>query len=851
MLVAFGIILGVAVIIAIGVVNESTRAAVIRAYEAVVGKASLSIESQSQAKGKELLDQDMLTQIQKMPEVVVAAPLLTAVTLPTSKVKSYEQRYGLGGLAPGAALQLYGIEPGRDVHIRAYTLMAGRFLEPNETRHSIVLVDEYAAEIGIEVGEKLEIILFAGETSLRVVGLIREQGPGTINAGSVGFVPLSVLKTLYERGSQLDRIDLSLQPDILADPDKLETFRLSLQAHLGQGVKVVYPAAGGESVIQSLAGYQAGLGYFSVIALFGGIFIILNALMTLILERTREIGMLRALGMTRDQVTLVILTETLLIGGGSSWLGVQVGPFLAQGLVTLMARVVAFEVETLVVPDSALTTGLIAGLGMTLFAALIPTYQATRISPLEAIRIRGTIDESRFIKLANVLGPTLVVFALICILYVLSFEGGSIFIFVLLLGGTLCVPLASQLLEPLLNPLVQAWFGSVGQIGAKNIERNRLRTAFTAGALMLGITMFVGIRGLADSFRVKTQLWAERMFGGDLQLSIPLTSMRLGFGQQLENLDSVLIATPRYYLATDYIPINLRLDGAETQSATETLLFIAVDPLTFPQVAAFNFEEGQADEQTLLERFAQGQGIIATTTLANRYNLEIGDQLTLKTRRGLQKFDIIGLIVDFVGGGTVIYGSWQDAERYFGVRQAHQFDLKVAPNYTIEQATSLIEKRFGQKRDLQVADTRVARREALEFSDRTLALFDVTAGVALVVGLLGIANTTIINIWERRREIGGLRAIGMSKGQILQMILAESVITSVVGGVMGAAFGLVLTKTMRDAIQAGSGFNLDFIIPYSMMGLALLLSLGMAQIAAIYPALRAANLNMIEAIKYE
>ncbi|HEY4688977.1 MAG TPA: FtsX-like permease family protein [Anaerolineae bacterium] len=845
LLTTLGIVLGVAVILAISVTNQSTLSSINTIFDEASGLAHLVVAPSSDT-GQTGFSESTLSRVRGMSGVAYAVPTLQARTLLARDAEGWQFNFGLGGASGGNDVVLYGIDPALDPQARVYKLTAGRFLEPGERSYSALFTEDYAADKHITLGEDVDILLPAsrdGVATLRAVGFLKKDGPGLINSGSVAFVPIEALQEMFARSGELDQIDVVAQPEIASSVAQLADLKARLEDKLGSKFVVNYPAQRGQVVTQQLATYQQGLSFFSMIALFVGGFLIYNAFTMTIVERTQEIGLLRALGLSRAQVMRLILIEASILGVIGSILGVGFGLAMARGLIQLMGAITATEIIAVTIPLDGLLISLGVGLGVTLVSALIPAFKAGRISPLAALRARS-LDNSADTpgRLALFAGLELVTVAVAVINYVplresLVFPVGSGMVFVMFFGATLMVPTAVQKMEALLRPIVIRLFGAEGRLGAGNIERSRGRTSLTVAALMVGIAMLIGISAMGRSFQTDIDGWVNSAIGGDLLVRSPVV-MQLDFGARLAVIPGVQAVTPARYF------------GVKPANDATGLVFQAIDPDTYFQVASFQYAEDKEDAAQIERDLASGQ-ILVSTTVADKYKLKRGDLFELETRRGAQTFRVAGLVSDFTSQGYVINGTLDTMRRYFGINNVDRFTLKLAPGASVETVKKAIEDKYAKSRHVQVETTEDFRRRVRELANRAFGLLDVLANIGVLVAALGVINTMMMNVLERQREIGALRSIGMTRAQVMRMILAEAGAMGTAGAVFGIGFGILLTNVLVDGMRQMSGYRLMLEMPLSAILTGIAIAFLVSQVAALYPAWRASQVNIVEAIKHE
>ena len=276
-----------------------------------------------------------------------------------------------------------------------------------------------------------------------------------------------------------------------------------------------------------------------------------------------------------------------------------------------------------------------------------------------------------------------------------------------------------------------------------------------------------------------------------------------------------------------------------------------VDPEKHAQVGSFTFISTMGDAEQSMARLAEGDAIFLSSLIAGRYGLDVGDTLAIQTRRGLKKFEVAGTVVDFHDQGMVIEGSWRDMRQCFRVDDVAAFQVAVEPGADPQEIMDTIERLYGTRRNLTTFSSQTLKEEALGISAQTTALFDALAWIAVVVAALGVVNTLLMNVMERTREIGMLRGGGMTRWQVIKMILAESGVMGLIGGVLGIGVGIVLARVFIISVNQMQGYNLAYQMPSDALLFAIIVSLVVSQIAAVWPSARAARLHVIEAIQFE
>jgi putative ABC transport system permease protein len=373
------------------------------------------------------------------------------------------------------------------------------------------------------------------------------------------------------------------------------------------------------------------------------------------------------------------------------------------------------------------------------------------------------------------------------------------------------------------------------------VQRSRQRTALTVAALMIGVAMVIMTRSMTQSFAGDLRGWMSAYIGGDIYIgsSIPLRS---DVARRIESVAGVSAVAPVRYFNVDW-----RTPAGDY----ETINFMAYNPVSYSQVTSFVFSENQADPAEVVRQLSQGNSILLSSVLAEKHGLKAGESISLRTSSGLSPFRIAAVVVDFYNQGLVVQGSWEDMRRYFRINDASTFMVKVTDGYQVEQVQSRIDELYGKRYRLTLEANTSIRGRVLNLMDQAFSLFDVMALIAVAVGSLGVINTLTMSVIERTQEIGMLRAVGMTRGQVVRMVLAEAGLMGVFGSILGLATGVILARILFSGMTAMSGYKITFVMPADGLVVTLLAGLVISQIAAIFPALRAARIKILEAVHYE
>lgn len=836
-----GITIGVAGILALGITNQASMQSITKVFEESSGKTDLMITASTE---NQTLSDTTISITENIPGIRMVLPIFKANTAFSKQVATEGLELTFMGMDSGGFL-LHGVNPLLEPLAREYNITGGRFLDDKLEAFEVVLVENLAQEEEVQVGDLIEVLTPNGVEKLRVVGLMAREGPGQVNNGAFGVIPVSTAQRMFNRVGEYDQLDLLLTENLTNQ--EIEEKRLATQRRLGESVSVTYPAGQGQRMSQMLSNYQIGLNFLSGIALFVGAFLIYNAFAMTVVERTREFGMLRTIGMSRRQIISQMIMEALVLGVLGSILGVFLGVLGAKGLSSLVGSLIGSDIGAdLAIPGNALMISLLVGIIVTLFGALMPSIQAGRVSPIAALRVRGRSSKTWITRSGWKFGLLSLLISTAILLwnpfpYDPQFILGSLTVFLMFGGVTMVIPGTVSIWEKLSRPFMRLIYQNSGLIGSRNIERSRIRTTLTIAALLIGVAMILVVRIMTASFANDLFSWINAYLGGDIYVHSSI-ALRADMANQIDRITGVDAATPIHYQNIEF----LNPDGD-----LELLTFMSIDPATYSRVTSFVFSDSETNPNLALRKLNDGGAIFISSVMAEKFDLAIEDRLWIKTNQGLQDFEISAVVVDFYNQGLVVTGNRHDLRRYFRSNETSTILVKVEEDAAIDDVISNIDQVFGKRYNLSLESNNDIRENIYTLMDQAFSMFDVMAVLAVLIASLGIVNTLTMNVMERTQEIGMLRAIGMTRGQVIKMVLSEAGLMGVIGGLIGLVFGILLSKIFLTGMTAMSGYKLDFIVPLGGVLTSLIVSLVISQLAAIQPARRAARTNVLVAIRYE
>lgn len=819
-LTTIGVTLGVAVLYAGLATNAGIGAAVDRAVATMVGRAELRVA----AFGEMGLSDATLGTIAAAPGVEVVAP-------------SFERRtyLGTGLFGPGplpAPVTLVGIDPDLEPRIHDLTLSSGTALSAGTEPEALVSAT-LATEDALAVGSRVGVQGVDAPVYLRVVGVLADDGPWAGATGRAIVTRLPIAQSVFGTDG-LTRVDVGLMDgtDRATVVDALE------RTLLVEPYVVSSPSDLAAAMEASTGDFVATTALIAAIALFAGAFLIFNTLSMTVVERVRELGLLRAAGATRGQITTYILVQASVIGVVGAALGIVTGGALAAGIAAWMGAVGSVPLTSPVVRLSDAVTALAIGVGVTLAAAIEPARRAGRVAPVEALRARLDLPSARRARLRWLVA----VFGTVGLLGLLIWPRAageaallrSLIVYAVLLVVALLVPLVLPMLARLAGTPFIVVSRLEERLARASVLRDRGRAALTVGALTVGLAMIVALGGVAQHARAAAGSWIADVVPGDLVVtSIFPRSLDEGLDETLVSLAGVRSVSP---IATfDLAVRGNRIDGAAMVGAD-----LAAD-------GRLQLVEG--DRPAALAALDTGGSVIVPSGVAARDGLRIGTPVTVVAVDGsAMNLRVVGIAARTLPGpsGESLLVGWADAGR-LGIEGADAFAVRFVDDASaVDRAALADEARTLALDPVPLDRIQGAIGEAL---DRVFGLFDALSLVAVVVASLGIVNTLTMNVLERVREIGVLRAAGMTRRQVWRSVVVEAGITGLIGAMCGVVAGIVVGGLM--VALSGGRWDATAGVPWLAVGVAFVLGVVLAMLAAAYPARLASGISIVRAVGYE
>lgn len=830
-LTCIGILLGVAMGVGIGLLNESTMKSFNDMVKGVAGNSDVTVT----VAGRNGMSPEALDEVMAVAEVRAATP--------TVRVS------GFLADRPQETIMLLGIDALADAEFRTLKATDKPGFDPLSflnSPDSVLVSETLARRAGIKVGDELAVVLHGEKVGFTVRAVVAEEGAAKIYSGNVLVVDLYGSEERLGRGGKIDQIDVIGKPEV-----PTAALQKALSAHLGEGYIVEQPGRNkqAEKMIQGLRKTVDMLGLLS---LFVGMFLIYNTFSTAVAQRRREIGILRAHGTSRGQIVAIFLGEAAVLGLIGSILGCLAGVGLARLLIEDFAQTISnfyFQVHTEVVTLSwpLLVKSTVMGVVAAVVSAVFPALRAASISPLEALS-GSQLESSRardfrwaFVAGLAALGAE--VYILVSSWEESTIEIGLVSALVSFLALALLSPFLISALTALLRPLNKLFFGVEARLGGDNLTRARGRTAVTVSALMIGITLAVSMGGSFASLSKSIDEWMTDGITADLSVrgsvnlpgvnSVPLP---LEFAAELAKLPGVADVgtfriTPVPLVSGDVVQVyGINSDAFRKHSKSRWL---------------------EGDKEAARGKLQQGGYTVISENLSTKYDLHPGDKMTIVGPKGRRSYEVLGVQVDYSSDLGAALLERSDYLECFDDPHVDAFDLWLDDGADPVALRAEIARRFPDKQ-LFVQTNKEFRDEIHKAVNQVFEMTDVMQLLVIVIAVIGIINTLLVSILDRTRELGVLRAVGFTKEQLAKLILWEAGLMGLIAGLLGALSGSVFAMSIIHLIDRQLvGWSTAYVFPVDSVVKGFTVALLSSLAAGWYPARRASGLNIVQAMEYE
>ena len=827
----FGIAIGVAVLVAALATGAGLDASIERTVASMVGRANVRVAAFAETG----LSDATLRALDAVPGVALTAPAI--------------ERRSFIGSAPGRPIvtepvTVLGIDPAREPRVRDLVVVRGDPL-PVTGDGGALVTERLAATEGLDLGSEVSVLGAGAPVKVPVTGILAGDGPALGSSGRTIILPIATAHRLLLADGEpasdhalpgITRVDVVLATgaDLGAVTGAIE------DALVTEPYVLSMPGDIAASMRASTADIRALMALLASITLFAAAFLVLNATSMTVVERIRELGLLRAAGATRGQLVRIVEVQALLLGSAGSILGVAGGAALAMFIAASLGVVGTVTLDAPDVTAPVLLAGLAVGILVTLVAALEPARRAASVSPVTALRARSDAAAGARSRIGWLVIVVLAVGAIAILLLPVSAASPmgwvvAAAVYALMLLGVLLTPALLGPLGHVAGLPFRLGLRLEERLARAALARDRARTTLTVGTLVVGLAMVVALGAVGANARVTGTAWLADVVPGD-EILTAIVPAPVGDG----GVDEEVAALPGVALVTPLANFDLAFQGSRLEAT-------AIRGTDFAADGRLTFTAG--DRVAALEALDAGGAVILPQARAQRLGLGLGDVLAVIGASGPVELTVAGIVERSFPGrtGEAVLVGWGDAETRFGAAGADVFAIRYAPGARSTASPAVAE--LATSYALTLAPISAVEGALGDALDRVFGLLDLLAIAALVIAALGIVNTVSMDTWERVRELGVLRAAGMSRRQVWRSVLVEGgimgLIGAAVGSATGVAVGLVLVAVSGGRIDAG------IQVPWPTIALALVVGVSLAMLAAAQPARIAGRRSIVSAVRGE
>ena len=828
-----GVAIGVAVFLSIQLANRQTLHSFEESVNLVLGRADAIVHAEGMA-----FDEKFFQELSRVRELVKSYPVI--------------EGYGVE-LKTGQVVEILGTDLLQDSGIRDFSIktlekdlkgLLPIIMDPK----GIILPERFIPGTNFKPGDKINFLVNGIEKTFNVNAILENKGLARALNGNFALMDIAAAQWAFGRIGKLDRIDIEFKKK-----ENFESIREKVSEVLPDFLRVDRPERKNRQVEKMLRAFQYNLTALSFVALIVALYLIYNMVALSVVRRRAEIGTLRAIGATPLLVASIFFIEAGIIGAAGSVIGVWLGKYLAQ----FSLDAVSVTVNNLYTPSYVTEVDfnwlqswpyLLLGVGLSLVSALIPAIDASMTSPTTVMR-RGSYDLKIFRGDRRLTLLAITSFTMAGIFSLLPPIGGFPYfgflaVFLVIMGLSFLSPSALLAGRDLLRGICKKYFGGEGFLASMNLSQNIGRNSLAISSLAIAFMMIISMSIMVHSFRQTVIVWIGQTLKADL-------FVRVAGGRDIDY---------QYTLPGDRVEAIRKISGVAAVD-----LFRAQDISYNDKPAVLGSGDFEALSRygnlviksgpTAQELFAQMVGqdrAIISESFALKHKVGVGDSLFMETPNGSAKLQVVAVYYDYSRERGYIIIDRSIFIKYYGDTDVNSFVIYLSNKNEIENVRQELLKTLGADYNLVIRSNPELKKNVLEIFDKTFAITYSLEIIAGGVALLGLFNTLIALILERKREIGIIRFIGGFQDQVKRMVLIESGILGFIGSIMGVVAGGVVSYILIFVINKQSfGWTIQIHFPYIFVLLSLVLFWAVSLIAGLYPARLAVRLNPKEAVRVE
>lgn len=839
-LMILGITLGVAVVVAIDLANASASRAFDLSVEAVAGQATHQIIG-----GPRGLEEDVYINLAVSGMVEAAAPVISEYIAAPSLVDG--------------PIQLLGIDPFVDTTFRDYLggdsgeqsrQPVGNLVQFLTQPGAILISTDLAREAGIVDcplrGIRCQVELEIGgiEKPAFIAGYL--QPADSLSRRALDGIIIADIATAQEltgRIGYIDRIDLIL-------PEGGSALEAAIKGILPDNARLIPVESRSGTISDMTSAFRINLTALSLLALVVGLFLIYNTITFSVVQRRPLFGTLRNIGATRGEIFALVVSEALIVGVIGALLGIALGIVMGQTALRLVTQTIndlffVLTVRGVQVPLWSVVKGGVLGVFATVLAAAPPAWEAASVPPNLALSRSGLESKAQqAVSIAAIAGFIMIAIGIGALLIpsrnlILSFTAT----FSVIIGFSLEAPIVTTWFMKASTPPLGNLIGGLGRMAPRDVINSLSRTSIAVAALMVAVSVTIGVSLMVGSFRYTVVAWLEQTLQGDVYISAP-------------SLTSTLTSAP---IDPQVFEILGGWTGVEKLYTLRSVQVESPQGMTHiaatsnPQVSQERLFLSTSVPTDWIDASMQSGAVIISEPYANRTGIDQpGDQVTLYTDKGPHKFPVAGIYYDYSSSQGTILMSLDVYRQYWEDTSITAAALILENGYDVDQVVAGIQASLADVQQLLIRPNQILREEVLQVFDRTFTITSALQLLATIVAFIGVLSALLSVELERQREFGILRAVGLTARQLWGLILLETALLGTSAGLLAMPTGYALAIILIYIINRRSfGWTLQMQLHPEPFLMALSIAIIAAVLAGIYPARRLSRMTAADAIRYE
>jgi putative ABC transport system permease protein len=844
-----GIALGVAVVISIDLAMESSLNAFDQAGKAFSGVATHRIVA-----GHGGLDEKLYRRLRVDEGIQKLSPVVNAYVFVS---KQADAGFNLIGIDPFVEKSFQSIWQTRQNKNTTAGLLTRLITEPN----TALISEQTASRLGLNIEDDLTIDTDHGERRLKITGLLSPNNAVSEQVLSRLIVTdIATAQEVLEMFGRLSSIEVLIdgyQPDAAPVPDSSAAYTPSLEIirkALPGNALLVEAESQSQAMREMTRAFSINLKALGLLSLLVGMFLIYNTMTFLVMQRRGLIGSLRSIGVTRRQIFKLIIGEAMFLAAIGTLIGIVLGIALGQGLLYLISGTInavyfRIDVASLTITPLQIGKGASLGITATLLSVLPPVFEATRISPVTVL-VRSQLESGirRLIKAANLISGLFILGGMaLALLSGKSIVLGLASIFLLLFGFAMMTPASTLMFMKLIERVFGRLSGILVRLPARMVSAEISRTGIAIAALMIAVSATIGMDLMISSFRQTVADWVQTSLRADLYVSLPGEKMPDAKVEQNQRLKAKLAELQGVKMLSSVLhtKIIIARDGA---AAEHDFTKVAVFELNEKSRPGFIFRH--KTDNKFWDRFENQQTVIVTEPYAYRHGVKVGDKIRLQTDSGKELFEVIGIYADYSGDQGHLAMSRRNYQHYWPDLGYSGIGVYAKDGVDLQQLENRIKKLLTAQQSVQ-SDQAIYKASMAVF-EQTFTITETLRWLSAAIAFVGVFSALMALQFERTRQLGILRAIGVTSGQLAVLITGETALMGLVAGLIAIPVGYIVAYMLIFVIyQRSFGWTMAFHFNPGVIYQGLALALIAATLAGILPALKMAQTKPAEALRSE